>query len=391
MCGVVAIKLINTYQKLTKDKKLTLGFIGGSITRGCSAKANIVDGTVVSRDGDVMRSYVNRVATWFKEEFPEADIKTVNAGISDTATNFGIYRLEQNLMNTDGHDMPDLVFVEFTTNDFSYPTQTGVELEVQAESIFRNIWSHNPYAEIVFISTNVTSTSSSIAAYRKVCEHYDISFADVGKALFECKSGRGHEKETAGNFYYTVDNLHPSAEGYRVYLDVIKPILARDLSIETGVYCNHLEELPKPLSSVIIDNPSIVTADNLILKGNAQLKEGALLAGLYGTELTIQTVGFEKKYADISGECEITAEFKNTALGILVDLTGIGFELDWQVDGGDWKHFEVNKNHFAFQLYEHPQVWMLEHHLDKGAHKVTLKFSKDTAIKLGGLIVNGGK
>lgn len=384
------IKLSNTYTKLTTgNKKATLGFIGGSITLGSSAKTVIEGGVVVSKDGDILQSYVNRVSTWFKETYPDATIETVNAGISDTATNFGIYRLEQDLMNTNGHAMPDLVFIEFTTNDFSYETQMSDELKLQIESIFRNIWSYNPYAEIVVLSTNVNNSARSVAAYRAVTEYYGVPFIDVGGPLCELKRERGYEQESKGNFCYTIDNLHPSAKGYEIYFDVIKPVLEENLlSGDTRLY-NYKENLPIPLYDNLIDSPTIITADKLTLSGNAVLKNGALQAGMYGTELEVQTVGFEDKHVLILGESEIKATFCNSALGILVYLCGVGFELEWQVDGGEFKIFCVNKNSFAFQLYEHPQVFMFEHYLSPGEHTVTFKFSENTQIKLGGLIVNG--
>lgn len=345
---------------------------------------------MVSKDGDIMQSYVNRVSAWFRETYPDAVIETVNAGISDTATNFGLYRLEQNLMNTVGHDMPDLVFVEFTTNDFGYETQGMAEIKIQAESIFRNIWEHNPYAEIVMISTNVYEKAQSIAAYREVCEHYGISFIDVGGPLQKLKIEKGNENEKSGCLYYTADNLHPSANGYQVYFDIIKPVLAENL-IGGEALINYRDNLPNPLSDKLIDNPAVITADKLTLSGSVGIMEGKLYAGMYGTELNVQRVGFENCYANITGESEIMATFSNSALGILVDLSGVGFELEWQVDGGEVKSFYVNKNRFAFQLYEHPQVFMLEHYLDNTEHTVKIKFSSNSAIKLGGLIVNGGK
>ncbi len=127
------------------------------------------------------------------------------------------------------------------------------------------------------------------------------------------------------------------------------------------------------------------------ISGNAEIICGSLVAGMYGTELTVCRAKFEKSFVYIKGESEISATFDGSALGILVDLSGVGFELSWQVDGGKWKQFEVNKNCFAFQLYEHPQVFMFEHYLSGGSHTVTFKFSANTEIKLGGLIVNGEK
>ncbi len=199
--------LSNAFKLLAVEKKLTIGYIGGSITYGGSART-VMDG----QKGDINLSYVNRISNWFKETYKGATIETVNAGVSDTATNFGIFRLEKNLMNTNGHDMPDLVFIEYTTNDST--SLKKEKLLVQIESLIHNVWNANPYAEIVFISTQVAYKNEAIKAYKEIGEKYNIPFIDVGSPLRKAKHEKwGSTKETSGKFYYTVDDLHPSHIG----------------------------------------------------------------------------------------------------------------------------------------------------------------------------------
>ncbi len=68
-------------------------------------------------------------------------------------TSLALYRLETTLMNTVGHDMPDLIFVEFTSNDWNIEIQGKEELCIQIESLFREIRCINPVAEIVTVIT----------------------------------------------------------------------------------------------------------------------------------------------------------------------------------------------------------------------------------------------
>ncbi|MBR3961731.1 MAG: SGNH/GDSL hydrolase family protein, partial [Clostridia bacterium] len=170
--------LSNSVKLLNTEKKLTIGYIGGSITLGSSA-AQYLSGSDLNKEANLMNSWVNRMSTYFATNYPNATIETVNAGISNTQTNFGIYRLTKHLMNTDGHDMPDLVFIEFTSNDWN----DGDDLKVEIESLFRNIYAANPYAEIVVLSTNVNSANASRKLYRELCEEYNIPFVDVGSKL----------------------------------------------------------------------------------------------------------------------------------------------------------------------------------------------------------------
>lgn len=69
----------NTRYKLEVEKKLNIGFIGGSIT---------------ANGGNKFYGYDEQVYDKMCREFPDAEINYVQAGIGNTGSNFGIFRLE---------------------------------------------------------------------------------------------------------------------------------------------------------------------------------------------------------------------------------------------------------------------------------------------------------
>ena len=372
--------LSNVYKLLAVEKKLTIGYIGGSITYGSSA-TKAVGGQL----GNINLSYVNRISNWFKETYKGTTIETVNAGVSDTATNFGIFRLEKNLMNTSGHDMPDLVFIEFTSNDST--SLKKEKLLVQIESMIRNIWDANPYAEIVFISTQVAYKNESIKAYKEIGEKYNIPFIDVGSPLRKAKHEKwGSTKETSGKFYYTVDDLHPSHIGYGVYFDTIKPVLEEKLKFEIKDWklYNYKANLKAPINNNLIDNPTIITADKLTVSGNAEVVNNGVDVSLYGTSLSIHNEKLTENSLKITGNATVTAKFSGTAFGFLFDiLDNKSIPMRYKIDGGEWVDYTISGS------YAHPQGYIKEQDLEDKEHTVTVEFLDGTNTMLGGLLVDG--
>jgi len=382
--------LSNTYNLLTAEKKLTIGYIGGSITYG---------GSATQFDGSIDLSWVNRTSNWFKENYPEATIETVNAGLSDTATNFGLFRLEKTLMNENGHDMPDLVFIEFTSNDITYPTQTTEDLQRQAESLYLNILKYNPYAEVVMVITARSETSVSRVAYKAISDHYNIPFIDMGIPVQTAITERiGTTNETADNYYYTVDNLHPSWRGYEIYFNEIKNNLLTtyltDTTIEDTSLYNYANNLPRAKNDCLILKPNIITAEDITFSDEFTLVNSSVNANMYGTDYTIETVPITNNYLNTTQTGTITAEFYGTSLGVLFKMTDKGFNISYKIDGGKAKTFEVEKGgNLGWQAYSHAQVFMLEHQLSEGKHTVEISCSavNDTTLidtNIGGLLTN---
>jgi len=381
----------NCLKLLAEEKKLTIGYIGGSITYGSSA---------VNDGGSIELSYVNRVSNWFKEQYPNATIETVNAGVSDTATNFGLFRLEKTLMNTDGHDMPDLVFIEFTVNDWTYNTQTADDLKRQVESIYYNVWKLNPYAEIGIIITATSDTSVPRKAHMEVANHYGVPYVDVGLPLQAAKNERGIPSESAGNYYYTIDNLHPSWRGYEIYFNAIKNnILTKyfgNAAAQNGALYNYYQNMPKQQNKYIIDNPQIITANSLTYSGGGVKAETQLTCNVYGTALTSSKKAIVDNYLKITSNATVTTEFYGTALGVMFMMNNTGVNLTYRIDGGEEKQFLVDSSNFGWQMYSHLQVFMLAHNLSEGKHAVEFSFSMANGmssmnVQLAGVLANNYK
>lgn len=92
--------IINVMKWAVEGEQITIGFIGGSITQGA----------VVS---DEALCYAARVFKWWKDSFPEAKVRYVNAGIGATTSQFGVARVSDDLLKYD----PDFVIVEYSVND----------------------------------------------------------------------------------------------------------------------------------------------------------------------------------------------------------------------------------------------------------------------------------
>ncbi|MBR4099403.1 MAG: SGNH/GDSL hydrolase family protein [Clostridia bacterium] len=388
--------LSNTYNLLTKEKRLTIGYLGGSITYGSSAERIIENGEVVpDKKGTIKDSYANRVAFWFREQFPQAKIEVVNAGVAGTHSQLGLYRLEKTLMNNDCHAMPDLVFIEFTSNDWIYGDHTAQITKAEVESLVVNIRKLNPYADIVILASNVKdiAISETKQVHREVAEHYGLTFIDLGAVLQNLKStdcqSAFAESAATKTLKYTVDNLHPSALGYKVYFDEIIKTLAPQLEALAceATLINRLQSHPLPLSSEIF-TPKMITANNITAPENTELKELPLTVTLYGTN---PEVPYNHALTDtclILKQGEIaSAVFKGGVLGILVELQSkTNIELQFSIDNGEWEAFNLDNEGLGFEKYKHTQAFMIKAGLTQGAHTVKLKSLTKTPLYLGALL-----
>lgn len=371
--------LSNAVKLLKSEKKLTIGYIGGSITNGNSATKRI-SGSELNEQAKITNSWVNRTSAYFAEKYPDATIETVNVGVSNTQTNFAVFRLEKELMNTNGHDMPDLVFIEFTTNDWNQ----GDELKTEIESLVRNIYKLNPYAEIVVVSTASAYKNPSRLLYEEICKEYNIPFICVGlklRAAIRKKDGVSDEKAP---LFYTTDNLHPSAEGYKLYTDLIveaiEPLL--DTEIKEYKMYNYFEKLRQPIMQSLIENPKIVYANELTFSGSAKLVETKLTHTMYGTGFSQNTVEVTPNYIQMNTGDKITYKFSGTTFGVIIKYRPQKFSYRYRIDGGEWVEKKISTH-----LGQQTQASIWEHFLSDGEHTIELESLTDDNI-VGAFLVN---
>ena len=109
-----ASRILRAMQKAEKGEPVTVAFLGGSITQGS-----------VSSTPETCYAYL--VYSWWKERFPKSEVTYVNAGIGGTPSQFGVARVEEEVL---GYN-PDFMTVEFSVND---STQSYTEWKTGVQS-----------------------------------------------------------------------------------------------------------------------------------------------------------------------------------------------------------------------------------------------------------------
>lgn len=195
--------LPNFFNKVKNGKAVTIGYLGGSITRA-------------------ENQYRLQSVMFIQDMFPEIKITGINAGVSGTGTDLGACRLYDQVLKYN----PDLVFVEFAVNG-AFPD--GME------GIIRQIWKYNPLIDICLIYTIASGQSKIYAAGKvpenirileKIADHYAIPSVHMGlQASFLEKQGKliwkSDQSFSGDTIVFSADGTHPLEAGGNLYAEAI--------------------------------------------------------------------------------------------------------------------------------------------------------------------------
>lgn len=279
--------------------------------RGDSVKVAYLGGSITAQEGWRVFSF-----NWFKEQFPTAAFKQINAAIGGTGSDFGVFRLQEHVLQY----KPDLVFVEFAVNDGNTPSSKIIR---SMEGIVRQIYQANPYTDICFVYTikaDYLETEqqgmlpNSAINMEKVADLYGIPSINFGFEVASQVSKNqlimaADAKEKDGVKVFSRDGVHPYPEtGHVIYHHVWKR------SFESMIPANSLalqkHKLPKPLAADYFANTKMVDVKDVELSENwtlMNLKEKSTLSQ-FGNYLKF--IG----KASQSGET-LTLHFKGRAIG----------------------------------------------------------------------------
>ncbi len=194
------------FGKLKAKEPVTIVYFGGSITNHPGYR-------VFSEE-------------WFKSQYPESKITTVNAGIGGTGSDLGVFRMDQDVLEYN----PDLVFVEFAVNDGG---MDSLVICHSMEGIVRKIKKHNPQTDICFLYTVNQGMLNdlmqgrlckSMRCMENIAEYYhipSINFAInvinlVKKDSLIFKGEKG--KNYSGKMVFSEDGTHPTFDcGHKIY------------------------------------------------------------------------------------------------------------------------------------------------------------------------------
>lgn len=192
-------RLKNCMRRASKGEKLTIGFIGGSITQGSLSSAS-------------QTCYAYRVFRWWEETFPNVDFTYVNAGVGGTTSQFGVARVQKDLLQYE----PDCILVEFSVND-----DNDEHFAETYEGLIRKIYG-SAFKPAVLLVHNIRYDSGISAEYQhlRIGKAYELPSVSMKPTVYQkVVEGKIPVRDI------TPDDLHPNDEGHALVAGVIRGFL----------------------------------------------------------------------------------------------------------------------------------------------------------------------
>lgn len=218
-------RMANVFDRAAKGEKITAAYIGGSITEGYSDNITL----------KTEEKWVTMSTEWLGEQFPDAEINYVNAGLSGTPSVLGNVRLERDVLASD----PDIVFVEFAVND------GGETIYKNAyESLVRTLLTQDKDIAVVLLFTIVENGHTCQPHMSQIGENYLLPMISLPDSMWvEIEEGRMEWSD------YSADQSHPNVEGSKMIRDFVINYFEEVMNTykdNTGVVD---KTLPEPLYS----------------------------------------------------------------------------------------------------------------------------------------------
>lgn len=215
-------RLKRVMKKAMNKEAITVGFLGGSITQGC-----------LSSTPETCYAYL--VYEWWQKKFPDTDVTYVNAGIGGTTSQFGVARVEDDLLSK----KIDFTIVEFSVND-----ESTSHFEETYEGLLRKIHkSKTQPAMLIVNSVCYDSGENAQAIHNKLGRIYNIPCVSMKKTIYEAMlQGQFTNRDI------TQDDLHPNDLGHKLMAGVICDFLEKvyeDLETEEELPVN----MPEPVTA----------------------------------------------------------------------------------------------------------------------------------------------
>lgn len=228
-------------ERAEAGERLTIGFIGGSITQGSLASAP-------------ENCYAHRVYEWWRQSFPKAEFTYVNGGIGGTTSQFGAARADSDLLDF----KPDFAVIEFSVNDDS----TEHYMETYEGLVRRVLSDENEPAVMLVHNVFYNNGASAQLMHARVARHYDLPAVSMQSTLYAALlSGAFDNREI------TPDDLHPNDKGHELaakvityYLEKIRDGAAGSEAGRDTVYGKN--NMPEPLTQNAYEDSCRYRNDN---------------------------------------------------------------------------------------------------------------------------------
>lgn len=165
------IEKFNEKQKsLENAKPITIAFLGDSVTQGCFEVFRL-NKEQLETVFDYKSAYSTRLKEIINVLYPNVQINVINSGISGDSADFGIKRLERDILSFN----PDLCVVSYGLNDCydkSVETYTS-----SLDEIFKKLKEKN--IETIFLTQNAMCTKTSCHVTDDLAISASKEFAEI--------------------------------------------------------------------------------------------------------------------------------------------------------------------------------------------------------------------
>jgi len=306
--AVTVRTLGRVFTKLKAGRPVTVAYFGGSITAASG--------------------YRVQVTRWFREHFPKAEVREVNAAIGGTGSDLGAFRCG---VDVAAHD-PDLVFVEFNINDGS-PVDDFHKATM--EGIVRQLWASRSKPEIVFLYTTSRTLHERRGSHPAVARHYGIPEIDLQPSLLEALKRSDLPRPTPAQLkdknldwnqrgqVFMSDSVHPNALGHGIYTQAIVTYLNSQIDAPPSP----LPSLPAPLVSAEFATTRLVAPTEATLSGDWEIKPPVKQGRYRHGTINARRPGDALEFA-----------FTGRAVALFLDVQRDGGKFSWSIDAGEDKH-----------------------------------------------------
>lgn len=229
-------RLAKTLRRAQNGEEITVAYLGGSITQGSSA-------------GDDL-CYARLTTNWLAEQFPDAKINYVRAGIGATGSYIGVHRARRDVISKN----PDLVFIDFSVNDTTEHTERNTDAY---DSLIQLLWNSESAPAVVAVAMTMEDGTSFQQYHGEICKAYQIPMISYREAILDV-IGNGHIvwKDISD------DNIHPNVAGHSVLTELIAAYLKDVIDSLDSIDTSAESDLSVPYTDNRFMNADLIVPEN---------------------------------------------------------------------------------------------------------------------------------
>jgi len=224
-------RIAKVLKKAENKEPITLGYLGGSITQGS-----------LSSTPDTC--YAAMTTKWWRQQYPDTEITYVNGGIGGTTSQFGVARVDSDILAYE----PDFVVIEFSVND-----DNSLFFRETYEGLVRKVYSSKTAPAVLLVHNIFYEDGRNTQdQHETVGRYYNLPCLSMKTSVYQAIA---HGKIAVRDV--TPDDLHPNDAGHALLANLITNFLEKvqkeDVAAVTDTK-RAAEELPAPITANAYQN-----------------------------------------------------------------------------------------------------------------------------------------